>query len=156
MAGVKGKEIEIFAGKYIGYKAWINTSKKSTMKTCHIIYEDTDGSLKNTFIYKKSFKEKSNYSRTLVVNSFEQACLQQHPKVDFMIDRLCTEIAMFDISSESTAFFMKYFGGKLDQAIEKQHQLGTNALFRRVEYNWDNDNNNANVIEDGLMDATCG
>ncbi|KAL7579362.1 hypothetical protein ACA910_014036 [Epithemia clementina (nom. ined.)] len=66
-------------------------------------------------------------------SSYEEAILQQHPDIEDAMDWLCNAIAECDINNSDPMCVL--FREKLEQAIIRQHFLGSRARYMRVRYN---------------------
>lgn len=125
-----GDEIRFVGGKHEGKAGWIDTSKKPTPKMFYVIVNEDDGTKTATRVMKESVVDAK---RALVEPStFEDACLQQHPEIDRMMDKLAERLAMCSVvpTDHLGTVFLK----KLHKANTKQFNKGKKALWYKVDF----------------------
>jgi hypothetical protein len=130
----RGAEIRFVGGTYIGYKGWVDNSKEETAKSTPVIvhsFKKKDGSVvdKATTVRKTSIRPAVIQAPT----SYAEAILQQHPKIEQMLDKLCTKLAKCEAGNSGNSLH-EVFHKKMLAAIAKQNALGADAEWILVLY----------------------
>ena len=86
----KGEPIRFVAGTYNGKRGWIDISRAATAKMFPVIVDMGEGVEKITAVRKTSVQKQSERKEP---SSFEEAILDQQPKVKHAMKRLVTKLA---------------------------------------------------------------
>jgi hypothetical protein len=134
MADRRGEEIRFIVGTYEGCKGWIDNSGDATTLSVPVIghkFKRKDGST----VDKAATVRKSSVHSAAIqpAMSHAEAIMQQHPKIDQMMNKLCRQLAKCEMSTSDTLIQMA-FGTKLKAAVEKQVALGADAEWKRVHF----------------------
>jgi hypothetical protein len=134
MSERRGAEIRFVAGTYIGHSGWIDNSKEETAKSTPVIvhaFKKKDGGIadKATTVRKTSIHPASIPAPT----TYAQAVIQQQPKIEQMMEKLCNKLAQCEVSHSEDAIY-QVFHEKFKEAIAKQTALGVDAKWIRVRY----------------------
>ena len=123
-----GEELHFVGGTHKGKTGWIDQSKKHTPKMCYVIVKEDDGTQTATRVMKESVV--SVKALLTVPSTLEEACLQQHPDIERMMDKLAEKLAMCSVtpSDRLAVIFME----KLQKANAKQSKKGNKALWHKV------------------------
>jgi hypothetical protein len=134
MASRRGEEIRFIGGRYIGYTGWRDKSRDETEKSCPVIVQGFRKKTGATVDIATTVR-KSSCGPALVASpsSYAEAIMQQHPKIDQLLGKLCTQLAKCDLQSTSTSIH-SVFTTKLQDAVAKQIALGRDAEWKRVTY----------------------
>jgi hypothetical protein len=62
--------------------------------------------------------------------------MQQHPKIEQMLEKLCRQLAKCDVSRGGSSI-QAVFQTKLQEAVAKQMTLGADAEWKGVRYTQD-------------------
>jgi hypothetical protein len=137
MADRRGEEIRFVAGTYVGYKGWIDNSRELTPASFPVIvhaFKKKDGSTvdKATTVRRTSVRSADISTPT----SYAEAVMQQHPKIDHAMEKLCRQLAKCEMSDLGTSEYsvLLMFTAKLQGAVAKQLSLGGDAEWKRVRY----------------------
>jgi hypothetical protein len=133
-ANRRGEEIRFIAGVYSGYTGWIDNSRDETTSSVPVIvhgFKRKDGSTadKAATVRKSSVRS----ADIQLPNSYAEAIMQQHLKIDQMMDKLCRQLAKCEMST-TDASIHTLFATKLQAAVAKQVALGGDAEWKRVHY----------------------
>lgn len=133
-ANRRGEEIRFIAGTYIGYTGWIDNSRDETPASFPVIvhgFKKKDGSM----VDKAATVRKSSVRPAAIQPplSYAEAIMQQHPKIDQMMDKLCRQLAKCEMSTTDNSIHT-VFAIKLHLAVAKQVALGGDAEWKRVHY----------------------
>jgi hypothetical protein len=131
----RGEEIRFVAGTYVGYTGWIDDSREKTVKSTPVIvhsFKKKDGSLvdKAATVRKTSIRSASIPAPT----SRAEATMQQNPKIEQMMVKLCQKLAKCAVSPSDDAIYI-VFNEKLQAAVAKQIALGRDAEWIGVDFN---------------------
>jgi hypothetical protein len=131
----RGAEIRFVAGKYIGYGGWIDASKDETALSNPVIvssFKKKDGSTVDlaTTVRKTSVRLAGEDAPP---RSYAEAVMQQHPKIEQMLEKLCKQLAKCEMSNSDTSIHT-VLAEKLQAAIARQLSLGSDAEWKRVRY----------------------
>jgi hypothetical protein len=134
MADRRGEEIRFIVGTYKGCKGWIDNSGDATMSSVPVIvhkFKRKDGST----VDKAATVRKSSLCSAAIqpAMSHAEASMQQHAKIEQMMDKLCCQLAKCEMSTSDTSI-QAVFVTKLKPAIEKQVALGADAEWKRVHF----------------------
>jgi hypothetical protein len=130
----RGDEIRFVAGKYIGYKGWLDATKDDTALSYPVVvssFKKKDGSTVDlaTTVRKTSVcldKEEAPVS-------YAEAIMQQHPKIEQLLMKLCKQLAKCELSFDDTSIHT-VIAEKLREALALQLSLGSDAEWKRVRY----------------------
>jgi hypothetical protein len=133
-ANRRGEEIRFIAGVYSGYKGWLDNSRDETTASVPVIvhgFKRKDGST----VDKAATVRKSSVCLAAIrpPMSYAEAIMQQHLKIDQMMDKLCRQLAKCELST-TDASIHTLFATKLQAAVAKQVALGGDAEWKRVHY----------------------
>jgi 4-diphosphocytidyl-2C-methyl-D-erythritol kinase len=125
-----GEEIHFVAGKHKGKKGWIDTSKTHTPKMYYVVVSNED---KGTKTATRVMKESVVDAKSVIIPStvLEEACLQQHPDINRMMDNLAEKLAMCSVGP--TERLGMIFLEKVQKANTKQLSKGKKALWYKVD-----------------------
>jgi hypothetical protein len=134
MADRRGEEIRFIVGTYEGHKGWIDNSGDATTLSVPVIvhkFKRKDGST----VDKAATVRKSSVRSAAIrpAMSHAEAIMQQHPKIDQMMNKLCRQLAKCEMSTSDTSI-QTVFATKLKAAVEKQVALGADAEWKRVHF----------------------
>jgi hypothetical protein len=135
MADRRGEAIRFVAGTYIGYTGWLDESREVTTLSAPVIvhaFKKKDGSTvdKATTVRKTSVGPADIAHPT----SYAEAVMQQHPKIDQMMEKLCRQLAKCEMVDTSEYSVLLMFSAKLQAAVARQLSLGGDAEWKRVQY----------------------
>ena len=92
----KGSPIKILDGEYAGKTGWFDNEKEDTKCFYYVIIHQAVK--KNGKLYDKATKVRKENVRALEdelsPSSYLEAVLQQHPKIEKLMAKLCKELAM--------------------------------------------------------------
>jgi hypothetical protein len=130
----RGEEIRFVAGAYSGYIGWIDSSRDETAASVPVIvhgFKKKDGST----VDKAATVRKSSVRSAAIQPpmSYAEAIMQQHLKIDQMMDKLCRQLAKCEMSTTDDSIHT-LFATKLQAAVAKQVALGGDAKWKRVHY----------------------
>ena len=122
----KGSTICVTRGTYRGKKGWIDIAAGEKPKMIDVILDDgTNGEIM-VCIRKTSI-------RLLVEpTSYEEAALQQHPKVKNKMDDVCKMMAELDI--QSLERMVGIFTATLVAKMKEQNDAGDMAEWKAVDF----------------------
>ena len=123
-----GDEIHFVGGTHMGNTGWIDSAKKHTSKMCYVIVQEDDGMVTSTRVMQESVV--SAKALLKVPASLEEACLQQHPDINRMMDKLAEKLAMCSVTP--TELLANIFMDKVQKANAKQVNKGNKALWHKV------------------------
>jgi hypothetical protein len=131
----RGEEIRFVGGVYIGYKGWMDKSKDKTALSYHVVvksFKKKDGSTIDlaTTVRKTSVRRPALETPPA---SYAEAIMQQHPKVEQLLDKLCKQLAKCELSISDTSI-LTVIAAKLQAAMAAQIALGSDAEWKRVRY----------------------
>jgi hypothetical protein len=123
----KGSECLLVGGTYRGCKGWLDKEKGATACQYYLIIKKEDGFLKLVRVKKESVGAPFQAPK-----SYIEAAFQQHKDLAECLDKLVRKLAQCRISGspEASSFIRK----KIDKAYGKQVTLGSNAVWKMVEY----------------------
>jgi hypothetical protein len=112
----KGQELRLIRGSYKGKTAWVNPRKRPTKKRIYVIILMDDSMEKETFVSPSSVDRPLSPPK-----SYEEALLQQHPKITANMEDLAKQLAMCNIQAGNQNMHVifdemigKYFKNQLD------------------------------------------
>ena len=123
----RGEEVRFVRGTYSGKKGWIDSSREPTAESVPVIVHKVktrSGKIvdKATTVRKASIK----YAK-VEVTSFADAILNQQPKIDHLMEKLCEKLVMCNIDPHDQDI-VNLFSMRLVSAVMKQEEKGDNAL----------------------------
>ena len=129
-----GNPIRVVGGVYIGKTGWYDTEGNNTAKMVAVIIhkvKNSKGAVVNraTRISRKSV---TAFARPQPA-SYAQAALQQHPKIEQLMVKLCRDLAMCEVGHEDDNIHT-IFAAHLKKAVAEQHEKGSDALWKQVTY----------------------
>jgi hypothetical protein len=124
----KGKEIRFLRGTYEGKKGWIDDDAKKLKKHVHVILALPDGGEETKRVWKSSVRARRR------ATSHEEAILDQNPDIDGLMDRLAGLLAKCEIQNDSEKL-ARIFIHRINEANERQDELGHRATWRNVSFN---------------------
>jgi hypothetical protein len=136
----KGHQVRLIGGKYKGMTAWANPHKEPTKFCIHVIILLDDSTEYKTFLNRKSVGKPLSPPE-----SYEDAALQQHPKVMKLMEDLAKQLAMCGIRAESQNIH-NIFEKKIVKYAKIQNDDNENVLWKKVD--WDEDDEYEDVYED--------
>ena len=129
----RGEEIRFVAGAHSGYIGWIDSSRDETAASVPVIvhgFKKKDGS---TVDKAATVRRSSVRSAIQPPMSYAEAIMQQHLKIDQMMDKLCRQLAKCEMSATDPSIHT-LFASKLQAAVAKQVALGGDAEWKRADY----------------------
>jgi hypothetical protein len=134
MADRRGDAIGFIAGCYIGYTGWTDKSKDQTPAMIPVIVHGFKKANGNT-VDKATRVRKTSvaFGAPAVPTNFEEATLQQHPKIEDVMVKLCRQLAKCGIYHESNVI-RDIFSAKLRDEVARQVALGSNAEWKKAEF----------------------
>ena len=133
----RGREIVFIDGNFDGKTGWVDNDYDETEKMIYVIIKNARRSKKTgkwvdkaTRVNKSNIRYKDDLENPL---SFLHAVLQQQPKLEKMMDKLCKELAMCQIPDDNTEL-LPLFKTKFETACLEQKLKGANATWRHIEY----------------------
>lgn len=133
MNAEKGPAIQVTGGTHEGKKGWLNASANATPKQIAVILVDSNGHEFATRISKTNYDFVDPNAKPPA--SYEEAALEQHPKMKKKMDALCRELARLDIQSPDN--MIDIFASTLNRKITEQVEMGEDAMWKGVDYNAD-------------------
>lgn len=136
-------------GTHKGKFGWVNKEKGETKKQIYVIVEEADKEVL-TRVNKASIQVVPTTEEE--PDSFEEAILQQVPKINELMTNLAVELAKVKGVSyrRSHGKLCELFGEKLLAAELMQSTLGRDATWRFVEYDEDFDDGTLSVSESAV------
>jgi hypothetical protein len=130
----RGDEIRFIGGTYIGYRGWLDKSRDETERSYPVIVQGFKKKTGGT-VDKAATVRKSSCAPAAIPSptSYAMAIMQQHPKIDQLMGKLCIQLAKCELKSNSTSIHA-LFTEKLKEAVAKQIALGRDAEWKRVRY----------------------
>ena len=126
---VKGDRIYFTGGVYKGLTGWMDVAKTATKLMYYVLVLEDNGDEKPARMKKNSVSMAETVERE--PDSYEEACLQQHPDIENMMDKLAEKLSMCNVGpNEIGSIFLK----KMKEATLKQAQMGSKALWHQIEY----------------------
>ena len=130
----KGEEIRIVAGTYKGYTGCIDNSKQDTVASISVIvnaFKKRSGGTvdKSATIRKSSLRP----AKIPAPASYGEAIMQQHPKIEQMLEKLCRQLAKCEVGRGGSSIQV-VFATKLQEAVAKQLALAGDAEWKFVCY----------------------
>lgn len=98
----------------------------------YVIVQEQDGNTTTTRVMRESIARTNSAGRTKKPSSFEEACLQQHPDIDKMMDKLVEKLAMCQVKPQEK--IVEIFLEKMKMANLKQLSKGNKALWYQVDF----------------------
>lgn len=126
---MRGERIRFVGGTHKGKTGWIDNAKKSPPKMIYVIVQEEDGDTTTTRVMRDSI---AIAGVTKKPSSYEEACLQQHPDIDKMMDKLVEKLAMCQVEAPKNIAFI--FLEKMKKANLKQLSKGKKALWYQVDF----------------------
>ena len=130
----KGKAIRFVKGTHAGETGWYNDSKRKSKRSVyrhvivHLVDDDDKVTEKATRVKKTSIRPEWDAPQT-----FEQACVQQHPEMEQCMTKLAEMWAECAIQDNVGA--VNVFHNELDKARKYNAKKG--HFFREVNWNPD-------------------
>ena len=129
----KGMEIKFIGGKYQGHDGWFNAHKShlSTPKRTYVIViRKQEKDEKETYVSEDNLS-----SVTGIPRSHAQAVLQQQPKVEKAMKKVCKDLAMCCIEDEDIVELHNFFRDLLVNALANQKRTNPEqALYKHIDY----------------------
>lgn len=124
----KGQQLRLVRGKYKGKTAWENPRKKATKEIIYVKIRMDAFTEIETFVHRTSVGEPLSPPK-----SYEEAALQQHPKISTTMEDLAKQLAMCNIREGN-----KNIHHILDNTIAKYMKMQLDdpekALWKNVHY----------------------
>lgn len=143
--GTKGKAIRFCGGTYCGESGWIDDSgnKNGTAERVAVIVGEDE---KVTHVNSENVDEPFDENTP---NSYAEAVIMQHSKLERDMTKLCKDLARcrVDFKDSTGPDMVRFFEAKLKRAAKFQARLGKKAVWKDVEYEPDESDND----DDGLQ-----
>jgi hypothetical protein len=123
----KGPELRLTRGSYKGKTAWVDPYKKPTKEYIYVIILEDDLVTEFTTRVKRTSVGKP----LSPPESYEEAALQQHPKILNKMDDLAKELAMCSIQAGNHNIH-NIFEAMIVAHVKKQDDDNENAKYKKV------------------------
>ena len=87
--------------------------------------------------------------------SYEEAALQQHPKIEWKLEALCKDLALLNLRGDKSIINMtNIFRKILIKKLQEQNDLGEDAMWKHVNYESDDEKNGRGTKRSAKSSAT--
>ena len=133
----RGESIGFVGGPYIGKTGWIDNTGNVTANSIGVIVHNVkkpDGRICDisAMVRKKSIRRLSEQPEKPA--SYAHAIMEQHPKIEETLKKLCRQLAKCDLDPSSAEIHL-ILSERLQDAVAEQTMKGQDAEWKRVNYN---------------------
>ena len=130
----KGEQIRVVGGIYVGKTGWFDNEGSHTQKMFAVIINQVTNK-KGVVVDKATKISRRNVAPFIVPKpaSYPEAIMQQHPKTEQLMAKLCRDLAMCEIDPEGGEI-QSLFSAHLKKAVAEQSEKGSDAIWKQVIY----------------------